>query len=499
MATQHRRWCEKHLGKMLWLLLLSALVGGFWRFMPRSPKTAWQTNNQSRLVGFALNAKILVTSHGWSAGPIRLWDVDTGMLRFAFAHDWSNIGEIEFSPDGRFLAALNNEHLIVWDIATGEEQLNRKLENRFGFRFCPDNKHIIFQSDGAEPAKRCHVHYWNIDTKCVDAIVPGSIRETAVARDGKSFALWHWNQEGSAFSRVQFWKQGERPAAFTLDRQFDMTFWDITFPTNLETFVTASRQSLDGQGAEIAVWDSMTGQKRAAATWQDPKMLLQFMFFSRDDKFVIADIRGAGRKVVKWDVGQEIKLIPMHTKWEPARESPDGKLLLIVQPDGAELLDATTLVKRGNLHKEGDHLPLFSKWNALPHFTFSADSKLVIATGLVIKPKEHPIFEKFAGWFGFSRPKRSLLWSEDPIARLYDAHTANEVIAFQKCSEARFSRDGRLIATSHDDGTIRIWHAPPRRSLAAVLGLFSIWLAEVIGAHVLARRLAQKGADTSAK
>jgi WD40 repeat protein len=488
MATQRRRWYGKHLGKMLWFLLLLALVGGFWHLLSPSPRTAWQMDKETRLVGFAPNAKLLVTSHGWWRGPISLWDVDTAKRRFAFAHDWSDIYRIEFSPDGRFLAAMNNRnHLIVWDIATGEEQLNRKSGSWLDFRFCPDRKHIIFENWADNL-----VHFWNIDTKCVEAIVPGRIRETAVAQDGKSFAQWHWNQEGSAYACVQFWKLGERRGKVSLDRQFDMTFCDIAFPTNLDIFVTVSRQSLSGQGAEIAVWDSVTGRKRAATTWQDPEMLLQFMYFSPDDKLVIADIRGAGRKLIRWDVRHEIKLVPTHPEWEREHQSPDGKLLLIVQPDGAELLDAKTLVRRGTLHTEGDHLPPHfgsSFGPRLPHFTFSADSKMVIATGLVIAPKEDPLFAWFAAWLGFSKPQHSLMWSGDPIARLYDAGTASEVLAFQNCSQARFSPDSRLIATAHEDGTVRIWHAPPRKSLKVLLGLLSIWFAEVIGTYVLTRRL----------
>src|SRR5207244_1231707 len=101
-----------------------------------------------------------------------------------------------------------------------------------------------------------------------------------------------------------------------LDRQFDMTFNNIAFSNSVDTFVTVSRQSLGGEGTEIAVWDSATGRKKTATTWQDPEMLLQFMFFSSDDKLVIADIRGAGRKLVRWDVRHEIRIVPTHPDWE---------------------------------------------------------------------------------------------------------------------------------------------------------------------------------------
>jgi WD40 repeat protein len=501
MATQHRRWYRKQLGKMLWLLLLLALVGGFWQWMSPSPRTAWQMDKKASLVGFAHNGKILVTRNQEDfGGPIRLWDVDTGKLRFALAHELSRIYQIEFSPDGRFLAARNeHERLLVWDIATGEERLNRKLEIGYsGFRFCPDSKHILFESRETEPFRRL-VHFWNIETKCVDAIVPGSVRETAVAQDGKRFAQWHWNEDGWSYARVQFWRLGERPGEVTLDRQFNMTFCDIAFPTNLETFVTVSQQFLGRRGAEIAVWDSVTGRKKSATAWQDPKMWVQFMFFSPDDKLVIADIRGAGWKLIRWDVRHEIKLVSTLAKREPKLQSPDGKMLLIAQPDGAELLDAKTLAKRGTLHKEGDHLPMRfgSDFGLpyLPHFSFSADSKMVIATGLEAKPEEQPISDWFANWFGFARPGRSFWWTGDPIARLYDTDTATEVIAFQKCSQAQFSPDGLLIATAHDDGAVRIWHVPPRKSLELVLGLpVSIWLAELVGTYVMARRLQRRRA-----
>jgi WD40 repeat protein len=484
MASQHRRRYVKYLAKILWLVLLLALLGASWHLTPPRPRLAWETGKKLLLVGFAPSGKILVTYQDLCAGPIQLLDVDTGKLQFAFGRDWKQISQIEFSPDGRFLGALNNnEHLVVWEIATGKQQLNRKVGSWPSYRFCPGNKHIIFETWESEGAGSRLVHFWNIDAKCVDATVPGSIYQTTIASDGKGFAQWHWNKEGTARVCVQFWRLGDGPGAATLDRQFDMTFRDITFSSDLGKFVTANWQSEGGESAEIMVWDSLTGRKRAATTWQaPPKMTLQLIHFSPDDKYLIGDIRGAGgagRKLIRWNVQDGIRQVPTHADWKPANESPDGKLLLIVQPDGAELLDATTLAKCGTLHREGDGLPpshgSHFGFPRLPHFAFSPDSKMVISTGLAVFPRDqHPMFGWLTSWLGLRRP---LFESGVAVARLYDAGKAAEVEAFDRCSQACFSPDGRLIATVHDDGAIRIWDIPARKSveLPLVIALV-IWL-----------------------
>jgi WD40 repeat protein len=181
-------------------------------------------------------------------------------------------------------------------------------------------------------------------------------------------------------------------------------------------------------------------------------------------------------------------------------KSPDGNLLLVVQPDGAELRDAHTFEKRGVLHKEGDYSPYIRHITTfeprLPQFTFSPNSKLVLSTGLVngkAAATLPPVFDKIVTWLArpdyydmvsFAGP------SANSVARLYDTETATEVIAFHDCSQAFFSPDSRLIATAHDDGTICIWDAPPKRSVTLLLGLLSLWLAEVSANMILTRRVA---------
>lgn len=126
-------------------------------------------------------------SRSWDlAGPIRVWDTDTGQLRFTFAQDWPDIRQIEISPDRRFLAATNAKgQLILWDVASGHEQLNPELDHWSGFRYSPTSEHIIFETKAEILARSNLVHFWNIQAKCEDGIVPGSIHETAIAPMGK--------------------------------------------------------------------------------------------------------------------------------------------------------------------------------------------------------------------------------------------------------------------------------------------------------------------------
>ena len=488
----------------LWLLLLLALIGGFWRFLPHIPRVIWNADKQTHFVGVSPSARTLVTCQSdvggpicHRNGPICLWDIDTRKLQFTLAHDWSMINSIELSPDGRFLAALkDHKQLTVWDIATGEELLNRKLNNSIAFQFCPDGKHLVFDSWESTSGDRLLVHLWNIDTKCDDALVPGWIGQTAIAKGGKTLAHWDSNQDRSGFAYVQFWKTGEGTGDATLERQFDLPFAFITFSSDLQTFVTVNRLALSGEGAEIAVWDSVTGRKRSATSWQDPEMELRSWHFSPDDKIVIAHLWGTtGSKVVRWEIYSEIKLLPTHSEWNPECLSPDGKVLLIAQPDGAKLLDAHTLANRGTLRHEGDKprpIPLSNSRPPLPRFTFSANSELVLVTGLAVDLDAAPSANWFEvrldAWFSLRTRKRNPFWLGTPVVRLYDVGTATEVTAFEGCSQALFSPDGRFIATLHEDGFIRIWDPVPSNSVARVLAFsLGLWFAAMSGARVLTR------------
>jgi WD40 repeat protein len=482
MATQSRNCYAKALSRALWLLLLLALVGACRYLAPASPRVSWSTINHRNLFGFSPDGKHLVTTtDSWQPGSIQVWDVESAKLTFEFSQA-SIINQIEISPDSRFVAALNDGHLVLKDIATGEELLDRYIGVSASFQFWPDNKHIVFEeNDESRPPK---LHFWNIETNCEDATLPGSTRRIAAGSDGKTFAQWHaveWT-----FDRIQFWKLGEGPQVVIQERQFDVPFQHIEFSGNLETFVT-SNELPDLENVEIAVWDSNTGGKLATATY--PHRAAAMVGFSADERYLY--LLGAD-EAIRLDLSGGLKQMPMPAGWNLTEwwnrdwESPDGKLLLIAQPDGAELLDAVTLTKRGTLHKEGDRPPvrvgmISGLW--LPHFAFSEDSKMVICTGLVISQEEPPpMFSWLADWLGIARP--IMRWG-DPVARLYDTGTASEVTAFHHCTHALFSPDSRLIATAHIGGTIRIWDAPPGKSLGLVIGVaVGVWLVLIAGALI---------------
>ena len=53
--------------------------------------------------------------------------------------------DLEFSPDGRWLAmADSSNHIVVWDVSTGEEQVSELISGPSSVAFTPDNEFVVF-------------------------------------------------------------------------------------------------------------------------------------------------------------------------------------------------------------------------------------------------------------------------------------------------------------------------------------------------------------------
>ena len=63
-----------------------------------------------------------------SPGPVRIWDAETGQIRFSFeSGHGDSIWELAFSPDGRFLATASGDGTIrLWAMDFGAGSAERK-------------------------------------------------------------------------------------------------------------------------------------------------------------------------------------------------------------------------------------------------------------------------------------------------------------------------------------------------------------------------------------
>jgi WD40 repeat protein len=162
--------------------------------------------------------------------------------------------------------------------------------------------------------------------------------------------------------------------------------------------------------------------------------------------------------------------------------------------NGGRLVEADT----GNTHElfhEGDqgppgHYHYLHDWQQQwPECVFSPDSKLLFVTGLVDPGHEPLLGNVLPSRFN---PFRSS--SSESVCRVWKLESGEEVMAFPGCTDARFSPDGRVLATIHKGGMISLWDFPFRKPLHRVLGLsVLIWLGIVLPTWLLYKGFRTKG------
>lgn len=163
--------------------------------------------------------------------------------------------------------------------------------------------------------------------------------------------------------------------------------------------------------------------------------------------------------------------------------SSNGRWLATNRLAGATLFDIETLQEFCNLVNPGDTEP------GSPSITFSPGCKLAIVGQVYPPGRTSPL----AGWV----PQRlDPFWSSpigEPVVRLWEVESAQELLAFEECVKGAFSSDGKTLATLHFDNTIRLWNLPIRKPLGRILGqAFGVWLlfvAVIWVATVVVRRM----------
>ena len=364
--------------------------------------------HQASSVMFSPDGRTLASG---DSNGIHLWNVGTGQRFFTIRDTWNvpvNGWTISFSPDGQTLASGARDGVIrLWDTNTGQhkQSFTGRTDGISSISFGPDGSMLATGNSNGT------IHLWDAVTGGHKRTLTGhtdKVSSISFSPDGRTLAT------GSADKTVYLWdittgqskKMGPRHLRY-VDR--------VSFSPDGLTLVS-------GGGQQINLWDTITGQHKREIS-MNSVYGADNVLFSPDGQTLAS---GGGGALHLWDTvtGQHKKEIIGHTSWIGVVSfSPDGKILASGGNGALHLWDTVT----------GQH-----KGKVTSHTVFSLQ---------------------------FSPDGQMLVSGSYQYLHLWDISTAihQRLITFTGLkdwvTDTSFSPDGRILAASDRNGTIRLWGA----------------------------------------
>lgn len=446
---------------------------------------------------------------------VKLWDASSSELvnTFIGADEFSS--SVAFSPDGNTLAAAFVTQVILWDTASCEKIATlsgQSVGTTTGYNlgvgqisFSPDGKYLATANMDGAPA------IWNLATYekerslVAEMLPPKAIaynpvgRTLATAGDEGIVRVWDSRQGTELFSlnlggiihRISYSLDGSYLAAASEDGSIKI--WDAKTGEIVSTpprqsgmydlaFLTDGRLATAGQDGTIRIWDPLSGQQLLVLA--GPTGTVISVAGSPDGKRVITGAYDGSLRI--WDAapGRELLTIQEHDDivWD-VKYSPDGKYIASVSMDGmAKIWDAEsgqllmTLVKGRN------------PTDGLTSLTFSPDGKQIATGGFdgTVTLWDSTSGNKLNTFTGHKGLVFDLAFSPDGAhlasaawdgtAKVWDLLSGKELSTFSGhlvnsyISGVTFSEDGKRVFTAADDKFVRIWDAATGQEIDTLSG-----------------------------
>jgi WD40 repeat protein len=304
------------------------------------------------------------------SGPVKVWDVRSGQLRFQITHG-SKIFDAHFDPAGhQIVTGANDGCARVWNGDSGRELLpplrhehavpQRDFEHIFDARFSPDGQFILtsgedgtariwdartHQSIGAPLPHESAVHFATMNangTRVLTAALRGAALWDARTRQRlETFAPSEWVISAEFSPGGKLVLIADRPVA----RLFEATTGRARgLPLQHEGVILSAHFSPDGKRVVTAdetgttrIWDVRTSLAITTATGQGAKLIRSY--FSPDSLRVIS--RADDDTVRVWDAQSGLAVgdpLGHPGPFGAISWSSDGEWLLTACGDGAARL-----------------------------------------------------------------------------------------------------------------------------------------------------------------
>ena len=409
-----------------------------------------------------------------------------------FSGHTAGVLNVAISSDGKLaLSAGRDKTIRLWDVAGGQQvrSFEGVTEEPWGVAFSPDGSRAL--SGGMDKA----VRLWDVTTGKETASFSGhtdGVFRVAFSPDGR------WALSGGRDKTVRLWEVETRKQLRSFEGH-ESAVLAVAFSPDGHWAVSGS-----GNDATVRLWDVETGQE--VRQFDGHTEAITSVAFSPDSRLALTG--SADRTMRLWDVatGRQLRSLSHPTGVCCVAISPDGRLAVSgsgskTTPDGGTAPAGHDYTVRlwdlasGQVLAQADGFT-----GAIDAAAFSPDGRSVLvgsndATLRLLKlpePSSLPITE--VGRFSVpgqmsavlspdGRYGLSLNW-HDPILRLWDVESRQQVQTFEGSSEAAclaFSPDGKWAlsgsygpikngAWAPGDNSIRLWEVATGKSVRRFLG-----------------------------
>jgi WD40 repeat protein len=402
-----------------------------------------------------------------------LWDVASGELIREFKGHLCDVQTVRFSPDGRYLLSASCDNTArLWDVATGEtiRIFGGHGDVVWDVAFSPDGNLI------ATGSRDTVARVWDMQSprigKQMRFVGPDGfwLDQASFSPDGKRAVTAH----ADGVARIWDVATGQLlvPLIAHTERSIQVRIWDADFSPDGKWVLTTSA---DGS---VRLWDAGTGkQVRSFAGLGGP---VGRAIFSPDGKYVISG--GVDGKSLVWDA-QNGAVVATHSTDPPTIDfvavSPDSKRLATRDPDG--------MVRIWDLLSPKQLMAFEADTCRVCPLAFSPDGKYLVTfgsdgSGHLWDAATGGEVRRLAGhpgatvWGIAYSPNGNYLASSadgDGIVHLWDVQTGVEMRRFSDGEGLAFSPDGKYLLITEFDGTAGIWLTDIDEAIEAVCAVLT--------------------------
>lgn len=393
---------------------------------------------------------------GTAEGMIAVADLGAGKIVAEFQQPGGPVGALAFSRSAQKLVAACHGGLTrVWNLETGKPigEGIRQTGSVLSVDFAVEDGYVVTAGDDK------NIHYWSVE-EGVRAIPSMDCKTTVlkarVSPDGSRIAAML--DDGS----VKFWDAltgKELPFDVREDGQFNDVIWSRT----------GLRMATASEGGHATVWSARDGTRWGELLPHEAPVLA--LAYSADGKLLATGCGDGQARVWRMDGGKAMPTVRSHSaRARTAFYSLDGEHLVTASEDHTALhwisgqvrpvgraLKHRGKVTCGTFDKDvtriltSDDTGVAQLWNVE---TSQADGPPFRHKSAVNWVDFHPDGKRFVTASGAGASVWSVDQRNKPLAVIVHASRGRSEL---KC--ARFSPDGKWLATASTDGTARIWDA----------------------------------------